>query len=60
MMAAFVLWLGLFGLVLFVSFDAPMCRKNQKFWIFGSMVVAAMLTIPVLLILLAMQMELLR
>ena len=59
-MAAFVLWLGLFGLVLFVSFDAPMSKKDRKFWVFGSMVVAAMLTIPVLLILLAMQMELLR
>ena len=59
-MEAFLLWLGLYGLVLFVSFDAPMSKKNQKFWVFGSMIVAAMLTIPVLLILLAMQMELLR
>ena len=59
-MEAFLLWLGLYGLVLFMSFDAPMCKKNQKFWVFGSMIVATMLAIPVLLILLAMQMELLR
>ncbi len=58
-MTAFLLWLGLYGLVLFMSFDAPMCRKAQKFWIFGSMVVATMLAIPVFMILLAMQMELL-
>lgn len=58
MMAAFVLWLGLFGLVLFVSFDAPMCRKDQRFWILGSMVVAAMLTVPVLMLFLALEMVL--
>lgn len=58
-MTAFLLWLGLYGLVLFMSFDAPMCRKSQKFWIFGSMIVATMLAIPVFMILLAMQMELL-
>ena len=60
MIAGFLLWLGLYGLVLFMSFDAPMCKKDQRFWILGSMVVATMLAIPVLLILLAMQMELLR
>lgn len=59
-MTGFLLWLGLYGLVLFVSFDAPMARKDLKFWIFGSMIVATMLAIPVLMILLAMQMELLR
>lgn len=58
-MTGFLLWLGLYGLVLFMSFDAPMCRKDQKFWIFGSMIVATMLAIPVFMILLAMQMELL-
>ncbi len=58
-MTGFLLWLGLYGLVLFMSFDAPMCRKDLKFWIFGSMIVATMLAIPVFMILLAMQMELL-
>ena len=58
-MSGFLLWLGLYGLVLFCSFDAPMCKKNQHYWIFGSMIVATFLAIPVFMILLAMQMELL-
>ena len=58
-MSGFLLWLGLYGLVLFVSFDAPMCRKDQRFWIFGSMIVASLLAIPVFMILLAVQIELL-
>lgn len=58
-MSGFLLWLGLYGLVLFVSFDAPMCKKDRRFWIFGSMIVAALLAIPVFMILLAVQMELL-
>ena len=59
MIAGFLLWLGLYGLVLFVSFDAPMCKKDQRFWIFGSMIVAALLAIPVFMIVLAVQIELL-
>ena len=58
-MSGFLLWLGLYGLVLFVSFDAPMCKKDQRFWIFGSMIVAALLAIPVFMIVLAVQIELL-
>lgn len=58
-MTGFLLWLGLYGLVLFMSFDAPMCRKNQKFWIFGSMIVSVLLAIPIYMMLLAMQMVLL-
>ena len=54
-MAGFLLWLGLYGLVLFMSFDAPMCRKDTRFWIFGSMIVAAMLCVPVLMLFLALQ-----
>ena len=59
MIAGFLLWLGLYGLVLFLSFDAPMCKKDQRFWIFGSMIVAALLAIPVFMIVLAVQIELL-
>ncbi|MBR4548560.1 MAG: hypothetical protein IKO83_01415 [Oscillospiraceae bacterium] len=55
MIAGFLLWLGLYGLVLFMSFDTPMCRRDQRYWVFGSMVVATLLAIPVYMILLAMQ-----
>ena len=55
MIAGFLLWLGLYGLVLFMSFDAPMCRKDTRFWVFGSGIVAAMLCVPVLMLFLSLQ-----
>lgn len=57
-MTGFLLWLGLYGLVLFMSFDAPVCRKDHRYWVFGSMFVATLLAIPVYMILLAMQLAL--
>ena len=57
-MTGFLLWLGLYGLVLFVSFDAQSCQRDQRYWVFGSMFVATLLAIPVYMILLAMQLAL--
>ena len=49
-----LLWLGLFGLVVFASFsDKAFAVYSRKIWLLGSAIVATMLAVPLYLILLA-------
>lgn len=47
-----ILWLGCFGLILFVSFGMDF-EKYGWVWLLGSAIVATMLAVPIYLILLA-------
>ena len=59
MTAAILLWLGLYGLVLFMSYDAPMCRRDARWWAIGSAAVATLLCVPIFMIILSLQLVLL-
>jgi len=48
-----LLELGLFGLILFVSFGEDFAAQSRKIWLVGSAIVATMLAVPLYLILLA-------
>lgn len=49
-----LLWLGCFGLVVFVSFnDKTFAEYSRKIWLLGSAIVGVMLAVPIYLILLA-------
>ena len=50
----FLLWLGLFGLILFCTYGTLASKTAARWWLLGSAVLGLMLAVPVMLILVAL------